>query len=97
MLVVPRVHAPTLLELEDAAIAELFAAVKAVQRKVQRALAPPGMNVGWNHGKPAGQHVFHLHVHVLPRFADGGRGVQALGSGGERADIGAIATAIRRA
>ncbi len=94
-LVVPRVHAETLLDLDDAAVADLFLAVKAVQAKIRAALRPLGFNVGWNHGRSAGQHVPHLHVHVLPRYADGGRGVQLLGAGGDRADVEAIAAAIR--
>jgi histidine triad (HIT) family protein len=97
VLVVPRNHAATLLEVEDGAIADLFRAVKEVQRKVLAALRPEAFNVGWNHGRAAGQHVFHLHVHVLPRYSDGGRGVQALGSGGDRGDLGAVAAAIRGA
>jgi histidine triad (HIT) family protein len=91
VLVVPRLHAPTLLDLDEDAIGELFQAVCAVQRKIQKALAPIGMNVGWNHGQPAGQHVFHLHVHVLPRFEPGGRGIQALGTGGERGELARLA------
>ena len=94
VLVVPRVHAPTLPDLEADAIGELFQAVSVVQRKVQRALEPLGMNVGWNHGKPAGQHVFHLHIHVLPRFEPGGRGIQALGTGGERGELATLAALI---
>jgi histidine triad (HIT) family protein len=97
VLVVPRAHAPTLLELDDGAVGELFLAVKAVQRKIETALRPAGFNVGWNHGRAAGQHVFHLHVHVLPRFADGGRGVQGLGTGGDRGEVAALAEAIRGA
>ena len=97
VLVVPRKHAPTLLELEDGAVGDLFLAVKAVQRKVQGALRPLGFHVGWNHGRAAGQHVHHLHVHVLPRYAEGGRGVQALGSGGDRQEMTALAAAIRAA
>ena len=97
VLVVPRAHAPTLLELGDAAVGDLFLAVKAVQAKVQRALRPVGMNVGWNHGRAAGQHVHHLHVHVIPRFEDGGRGIQAMGTGGDRAELPAVAAAIRSA
>jgi len=54
-------------------------------------------NVGWNHGAAAGQHVFHLHVHVLPRYVGGGRGVQALGGGAAPEDLEAVAEAIRRA
>jgi histidine triad (HIT) family protein len=95
VLVVPRAHAPTLLELDDGAVGELFRAVKEVQRKIQAALRPLGFNLGWNHGRSAGQHVFHLHVHVLPRYAEGGRGVQSVGSGGDRRDLAAVAAAIR--
>ena len=97
VLVVPRAHVPTLLDLGDAAVGDLFLAVKAVQAKVQRALGPAGMNVGWNHGLAAGQHVHHLHVHVIPRFEDGGRGIQMMGSGGDRAELPAVAAAIRSA
>ena len=97
VLVVPRIHAPTLLDLDDAAVDELFRTVKVVQRKVQSAFQPMGFNVGWNHGQAAGQHVFHLHVHILPRYADGGRGVQLLGTGGDRSELAALAAALRAA
>jgi histidine triad (HIT) family protein len=97
VLVVPRAHAETLLDLEDAAVGELFRSVKEVQRRVAAALRPLAFNVGWNHGRAAGQHVPHLHVHVLPRYADGGRGIQLLGAGGDRAELAQVAAAIRGA
>jgi histidine triad (HIT) family protein len=100
-LVIPKVHAPSLPELPDDATAELFRAVKEVMGRIDRALSPLAFNVGWNQGLAAGQHVFHLHVHVLPRFAPGGMGVQALGlsegGGGDRAGLAALAEAIRTA
>ncbi len=96
-LVIPKIHAPTLLDLPDDAIGDLFRTVKVVTRKVSDALHPVAFNVGWNHGEGAGQRVFHLHVHILPRYAPGGAGVQALGSGGGRGDLPAIAAAIRAA
>lgn len=97
VLVVPRAHAATLLDLDDDALGELFRTVKRVQQKVQSAFRPLGFNVGWNHGAAAGQHVMHLHVHVLPRYADGGRGVQALGAGGDRGELAELAAALRAA
>lgn len=97
VLVVPRAHAPTLLELEDDAIGALFRTVKVVQRKVDAAFRPLGYNVGWNHGQAAGQHVFHLHVHLLPRYAGGGRGVQLMGAGGDPAELAALAATLRSA
>jgi len=96
-LVIPRHHAPTLLDLPDEHVEGLFRAVKEVQAKVSRALEPIAFNVGWNHGRAAGQHVLHLHVHVLPRYAAGGRGVQALGEGAARMDLAAVAESIRKA
>jgi histidine triad (HIT) family protein len=100
-LVVPRLHAPSLPELPDDAAAELFRAVKAVMGKIDRALSPMAFNVGWNHGLAAGQHVYHLHVHVLPRFTPGGMGVQALGlsegGGGDREQLARLGAAIRGA
>jgi len=96
-LVIPRTHAATLLDLPDDEVGPLFLAVKAVTQRLFGALRPAGLNVGWNHGAAAGQRVFHLHVHVLPRFAEGGRGVQSLGAGGERGDLAQLAAAIRAA
>ena len=95
VLVVPRAHAPTLVDLDDGAIDELFRTVKLVQQRIQAAFRPVGFNVGWNHGRAAGQHVDHLHVHVLPRYADGGRGIQSLGSVGDRAELARLAAALR--
>ncbi|HEY6098750.1 MAG TPA: HIT domain-containing protein [Anaeromyxobacter sp.] len=97
VVVIPKVHAATLAELGDDAVPGLFLAVKTVMRKVSGALRPVAMNVGWNHGKDAGQHVFHLHVHVLPRHHPGGRGVQMLGEGTGRVSFDELREAIRKA
>lgn len=97
LVVIPRAHAATLDELPDELVGSLFLAVKSVMRKVTAALHPVGMNVGWNHGRAAGQHVFHLHVHILPRSSGGGIGVQAVGEGTERLDFAELADLLRRA
>lgn len=96
-LVIPRAHAPTLLDLEDGEVGDLFRAVKAVTRKVRDALSPVAFNIGWNHGAAAGQHVFHLHVHIIPHYGEGGRGIQALGGGAGRGSVAETAAAIRAA
>ena len=96
VVVIPRTHAVTLPDLDDAAIAGVFRAVKDVMRKVTAALAPAGMNVGWNHGRAAGQVVDHLHVHVLPRWTQG-RGIQVMGERTGDANAAELAQAIRGA
>lgn len=80
-LVVPKQHAPTLLQLDDGAAGALFGSVVEVVGRLAETLHPAGFNVGWNHGTVAGQHVFHFHVHILPRFHGGGCGIQAIGEG----------------
>ena len=95
VLVVPRTHAPTLVDLPDEELAGLFQAVKQVQQRVTAVFEPLGFHVGWNHGYAAGQRVDHLHVHVLPRYADGGRGVQTLGSGADRTALDELAAKLR--
>lgn len=73
-MVIPKVHAATFLDLPEAEIGPLFAAVKAVTQKIEQALKPDGFTVGINHGDAAGQTVKHLHVHVIPRWKDDGGG-----------------------
>jgi histidine triad (HIT) family protein len=97
VVVIPKRHAASLPELDDAAVGGLFGTVRDVMRKVTAALAPAGMNVGWNHGRAAGQVVFHLHVHVLPRFTEAGRGVQVMGEGTGRVSFPELGEALRKA
>ena len=46
----------------------------ALAAKVQSALGAAGFNLGINNGKAAGQEVFHVHVHIIPRYPDDGGG-----------------------
>ncbi len=70
VLVVPRRHARNLLEIDPD---DLSATVLAAQRVAQRAndrLGCVGVNLINSCGAAAWQTVFHLHVHVIPRYAD---------------------------
>lgn len=67
-LIVPKRHVATLFDatLEElAAINHLLFEVKA---KLDQKFQPDGYNVGVNVGLAAGQTVFHLHYHVIPRY-----------------------------
>jgi len=97
-MVVPRVHAERLDLLEDRYVESLFLGVKRVMVLLETALRPDGLNVGWNHGWAAGQHVNHLHVHILPRYrGDGGGGIQSLIRSSTKEDLASIASQIRAA
>ena len=41
-----------------------------IARAVKKATGCDGVNILQNNGEAAGQTVFHLHIHVIPRFND---------------------------
>jgi len=74
VLVASKAHAANLYELDDAQAAAVFRATARVARAVRAAFDPPGLSIYQANGAPAGQTVFHFHLHVLPRHE--GDGVQ---------------------
>ncbi|MCM2258719.1 MAG: HIT domain-containing protein, partial [Vicinamibacteria bacterium] len=71
LLLVPRRHVPTWFDAGDEERAALMAGIdRARDLLAKRAdhAAPDGYNIGINVGRAAGQTVFHLHVHVIPRY-----------------------------
>jgi histidine triad (HIT) family protein len=68
-LVVPRRHVPDLVA-EESALTEIAPAIETVARLLVERLDADGVNLVSSSGAAAGQEVFHLHVHVVPRYAD---------------------------
>ena len=68
-LIVPRRHVPDLLSA-DPALTEIAPAIETVSRMLVERLAADGLNLLCSSGAVAGQEVFHLHVHLIPRYAD---------------------------
>lgn len=67
-LLVPRRHVATWFDATDEEQVALGGAIREAKREIERRHRPDGYNVGFNAGAAAGQTVFHLHVHVIPRF-----------------------------
>jgi histidine triad (HIT) family protein len=89
--------ARTLLEMEPEALAKLAAATQRTAKAVVKALAPDGVSIMQFNGEAGGQTVFHLHFHVVPRWADRplkGHGHAPMADAGE---LRALADRIREA
>jgi histidine triad (HIT) family protein len=67
-LVVPRRHFPGLEDLDDATAAAVFQCARTVAGVVRAATGCEGINLVLSDGPAAGQDVFHLHLHVKPRW-----------------------------
>jgi histidine triad (HIT) family protein len=68
MLVIPRKHRESILDIDQEEIRAVYGLVQQVGRAASNAFAALGMNVFQNNGSKAGQHEPHFHVHVVPRY-----------------------------
>lgn len=69
-LLIPRKHVKNLWSADAAIGCELFRGLQVVGDALWRALDPEGMNVITSAGEAAEQTVFHLHLHLVPRWRD---------------------------
>lgn len=70
-LVIPKEPAVTLDQLSDDAAAALGRVLPRIARAVLAASGATAYNLLQNNGALAHQAVFHVHVHIIPRFDDG--------------------------
>jgi histidine triad (HIT) family protein len=67
-LVVPKAASRNLLDAEFAVLAALMPRVQTIAKAVKAAFAADGVTIMQFNEPAGGQTVFHLHVHVIPRF-----------------------------
>jgi len=67
-LIIPRRHMPSLFDATEPEQSALLAMVNSAKAIIDQRHRPDGYNIGVNVGAAAGQTVFHLHIHVIPRF-----------------------------
>jgi len=73
-LVIPKAHAASLFEAEVEDLQATIAAAQQVARAIREALAPDGLNMLQANGAAAFQSVPHFHLHLIPRWANDGKG-----------------------
>ncbi len=67
LLVIPRRHAPTILDLTDDEAGEIMKTVRIAAEALIETFEPDGITVYQNNGVTSLQEVPHFHIHVVPR------------------------------
>ena len=68
VLIIPKRHVADYFSLTEEEVMEIQILLREIKTKLDADLSPDGYNVGINVNEAAGQTVFHVHVHLIPRF-----------------------------
>ncbi len=93
-LVIPKKHYKDMLEVPSELGTAVFAALKKVGAAVVKATGATGFNVMQNNGLSAGQTMFHIHWHIIPRFDGDGLGAWEQGNYPDTAAMQAMAAKV---
>ena len=74
-LVVPKGHYPTMMDVPAELGRDLTEALSHVGKAIMKATGADGLNLMQNNFEAAGQVVFHVHYHLIPRHEGDGLGL----------------------
>jgi histidine triad (HIT) family protein len=67
-LVVPKAHYIDIFDIPENELCNVHKVSKLISQAIMKATEADGISIIEQNGKSAGQDIFHLHVHVVPRF-----------------------------
>jgi histidine triad (HIT) family protein len=101
VLVIPNNHEAYLADLDEQIGADLFRVTQRIAVALRHSgIKCEGVNLFLADGEAAGQEVFHVHMHVFPRYGGDGFGLKfgpRYGIKPERIELNAMAERIRKA
>lgn len=68
VLIITKKHIQNIYELPEELNAPLMSALRLLSRATKKAFSAEGIHIRQNNEAAAGQDVFHLHFHVIPRY-----------------------------
>ena len=67
-LIIPKKHYVDIFDISENLLSQVHKVAKQASIAVKKAANADGISIIQQNGKAAGQDIFHLHVHVVPRF-----------------------------
>ena len=67
-LIIPKRHVSSFFDLSKEERQDLLNMADSVKRILEERYHPDGYNIGINVGEAAGQSIFHVHMHLIPRY-----------------------------
>lgn len=68
MLVIPKRHYASFFDSCEQEILAIYSLIHEAKTFLDSKYNPDGYNIGINDGEHAGQSIFHLHIHIIPRY-----------------------------
>lgn len=84
-LVIPKVEAENFFDIPAESLQRLIVTTQRVAKAVKTAFEPDGVMISQLNGPAAGQSVFHIHFHIIPRYS--GQALRAHGRGMADSDL----------
>jgi histidine triad (HIT) family protein len=94
-LVIPKQHASDLWEIDEEQFVAVARAAHRLAQRVKERLDPDGVNLINSCRPQAWQTVFHLHVHVIPRYSGDPLQLPWVPAAGDATEIAAVAAQLR--
>ena len=94
LVILKEAQARNILDVEPQALEHMILGVQRVARAVRAALKPDGIVVTQFNGAPAGQTVYHLHFHIIPRWENQPLGRHGQGGMADPQELAALARQI---
>ena len=86
-----------ILDISSTALSHVMHTVQVLTRAANAALSPDGIIITQLNGASAGQTVFHLHVHIIPRYENANLSAHASGKMADMDKLTALASQIKAA